>query len=150
LQHIQSTTRLPGETPLVDPIIEYRHAKSTTAFIDGAAVIGGYRYGRTPYGKASDVPIPELEGQYVFGNWSGSGVVKPEGEILVASPPENGDRFWSLKNLRIAGSSAGNLDRFVCGFGRGREGELYVLTVESFRPTGDSRRVSTLVPAEHR
>lgn len=66
--------------PLIDPIIEYRHRLSTTAFIDGSVVVGGYVY-------ESDT-IGHLQNQYVFGNWSGTGVRDPEGEIFVATPPE--------------------------------------------------------------
>lgn len=88
----------------------------------------------------------DLEGNYIFGNWSNSGVIDPDGEIFAASPPENGDGQWSLEELVIAGTDNGKLNRYVLGFGRDQDGELYVLTSESFRPTGDSGEVFMLVP----
>ena len=87
----EDPTRVPEQCPtstpddvrggeeLVDPIIEYPHRQQTTAFIDGSVVIGGYVYG-------SDT-VAELRDTYLFGNWSASGVVNPEGEIFAATRP---------------------------------------------------------------
>ncbi|WP_440770904.1 PQQ-dependent sugar dehydrogenase [Natronorubrum sp. DTA28] len=68
--------------PLLDPIAEYQHARISEAFIDSSVVVGGHRYA----GEA----IPELEGDFVFGNWSSQGVADADGEVLVAVDP-NGD-----------------------------------------------------------
>lgn len=46
----------------------------------------------------------------------------------------------------IAGSDNGKLNRYVYAFGRDRDGELYVLTTESFRPRGNSGAVFKIVP----
>ena len=46
----------------------------------------------------------------------------------------------------IAGSDNGTLNRYVLGFGRGQDGELYVLTSENFRPAGNSGTVFKIVP----
>ncbi len=145
-----------GGEPLLDPIIEYRHRESTTAFIDGSVVIGGYVY--------DNQTVPSLTGSYVFGNWSGEGVIEPEGEIFVASPPGDADLdsavqratndrpndhdLWDVRKLRIAGAPDGRLDRYVLGFGRDDDGELYVLTSGNFRPRGDTGVVYKLVAPE--
>ncbi|ELY41506.1 PQQ-dependent sugar dehydrogenase [Natronorubrum tibetense] len=68
--------------PLLDPIAEYQHTRISEAFIDSSVVVGGHRYA----GEA----IPELEDNFVFGNWSSQGVADADGEVLVAVDP-NGD-----------------------------------------------------------
>jgi len=130
----------PRGEPLRDPEIQYRHPKSTTAFIDGSVVVGGYVYDGEAMG--------DLQGDYVFGNWSGFGVVDPDGEIFVAREPEgdDGDERWTVEELAIAGSDTGKLGRYVMGFGRGQDGELYVLTSRQFKPEGDTGEVFRLVP----
>jgi glucose/arabinose dehydrogenase len=74
----------PDEAPydgqeLIDPIIEYPH------FVDdqtvGISITGGYVY----QGDA----IPELQGTYVFGDWSRS-FTEPDGRLFAARPPEEG------------------------------------------------------------
>ncbi|WP_276254584.1 PQQ-dependent sugar dehydrogenase [Halomontanus rarus] len=72
-----------GGEPLRDPIVEFRHRRLTEAFIDSSVVVGGYVY----EGDA----IGDLEGSYVFGNWSGEGVVDRDGEIFVATEPSAGE-----------------------------------------------------------
>ncbi|OIB56523.1 PQQ-dependent sugar dehydrogenase [Natrialba sp. SSL1] len=69
--------------PLRDPIAEYQHRRVSEAFIDSSVVVGGHRYA----GEA----IPELEGTFVFGNWSSLGVAEADGEVLVATEPEAND-----------------------------------------------------------
>lgn len=128
-----------GGEPLHDPIIEYRHRRSTTAFIDGSVVIGGFFYENTA--------VETIEGTYVFGNWSGDGILQPDGEIFAATPPADGDGLWSIEELRIAGSDNQRLNHYVMAFGRDHEGELYVLTTDNFTPTGETGAVHKLVPA---
>ncbi|ELY98510.1 blue (type 1) copper domain-containing protein [Natrialba chahannaoensis JCM 10990] len=69
--------------PLRDPIAEYQHRRVSDAFIDSSVVVGGHRYA----GEA----IPELEGTFVFGNWSSLGVAEADGEVLVATEPGTAD-----------------------------------------------------------
>ncbi|WP_241431467.1 PQQ-dependent sugar dehydrogenase [Natrialba hulunbeirensis] len=69
--------------PLRDPIAEYQHRRVSEAFIDSSVVVGGHRYA----GEA----IPELEGTFVFGNWSSLGVAEADGEVLVATEPGAAD-----------------------------------------------------------
>ena len=66
-----------GGEPLRDPIVEFRHRRITEAFIDSSVVTGGRLY----EGEA----VPELQGSYVFTNWSAEGIVAADGEILVAT-----------------------------------------------------------------
>jgi len=157
-----------GGEQLLDPIIEYRHRKSTIAFIDGSVVIGGYVY--------QNDALSELTGTYVFGNWSGQGVVEPDGEIFVATPPEGSDSSqtgdegadtndsaenatnastsanggqpseWSMQEAIVAGTEDGQFGRYVYAFGRDADGELYVLSTGTFKPVGETGMVHKIVP----
>jgi len=137
-----------GGEPLLDPIIEFEHRKTTTAVIDGNSVIGGYVYGTLPGGttEAGDAMAP-LEGKYVFGNWSNRGFAEPDGGLFAATEPDDGDGLWSLEELRVAGREGGELGEFVQSFGRGRDGQLYVLTTEEAAVTGDTGKVYRFVGA---
>ena len=118
--------------PLVLPIIEYPHlANQGNNPIAGSSVTGGYVY----RGSA----IPELSGQYVFGDWS-SAFDKPQGQLFVANPAGVG-ALWSIQRLA-------NLDLFLLGFGEDNEGELYVLTTENAGPSGNTGKVQKLVLAK--
>lgn len=145
----EDVSNCPNSTPdevrggeeLVDPIIEYPHRFRTTSFIDGSVVIGGHVY----EGDAID----HLQGRYVLGNWSGRGVVEPDGEIFAATEPDaEGDAGqWSLEELVLEEADDGQLDRYVYAFGRDQDDELYVLTNVEFRPEGSTGEVYKLVPA---
>ncbi len=127
-----------GGESLRDPVIEYSHRHFTTAFIDGSVVIGGYVY----EGDAIDA----LQDTYVFGNWSGEGVVEPQGQIFVASEAEADDgETWPLEELVVEGSEGGGLNRYVYGFGRDADDELYVLTSTNFQPAGGTGEVFRIV-----
>lgn len=125
----------PFGEPLIDPVIEYQNTKQGGDGI-GLVVVGGFVY----RGSA----MPELEGSYVFGDWSAS-FEEPSGTILVASPPD-GDGMWPVTETGISGQDG--LDGFVLGFGQDADGELYVLTSESTGPTGDTGQVRRIVPAD--
>jgi glucose/arabinose dehydrogenase len=102
----------PGSTPddvrggeeLRDPVIEYPHRHFTTAFIDGSVAIGGFVY----EGDA----VEALQGQYVFGNWSGEGVVNPDGQVFVATEA-GGDGGMAAGNETNA--TAGNETNVTAG-----------------------------------
>lgn len=103
----------------------------------GIAVTGGFVYeGDT---------LEELQGTYVFGDWSTS-FEAPDGSLFVATGPD-GDEMWSMEELVIDGAENGRIGRFVLSFGRGRDDELYVLTTENNAPTGSTGIVYKLVPA---
>ncbi len=115
--------------PLKLPIIEYPHlANQGNSPIAGASVTGGYVY----RGSA----IPELSGQYIFGDWS-SAFDKPQGQLFVANPSGAGS-LWSIQRLA-------DLKLFVLGFGEDADGEIYVLTTQNAGPAGHSGKVQKLV-----
>jgi glucose/arabinose dehydrogenase/plastocyanin len=62
--------------PLLDPIVEYPHSYQGQPV--GISVTGGYVY----EGDA----LSEIQGQYVFGDWSRA-FAQPRGRLFVASPP---------------------------------------------------------------
>ncbi|MFC7044938.1 PQQ-dependent sugar dehydrogenase [Halobacteriaceae archaeon GCM10025711] len=158
--------RAPDESPydgqpLEDPIIEYPHTFKGTAV--GLSVTGGHVY----RGSA----LPDLQGRYVFGDWSRS-FVEPRGRLFVATEPGAGEPgtatatettdaatvtetteaaqadegLWSVEELVVAGSPNGELNRFVLAFGRGSDDELYVLTSDTGTVEPGSGFVYRLVP----
>ncbi|USZ71136.1 PQQ-dependent sugar dehydrogenase [Natronosalvus halobius] len=104
-----------GGEPLRDPIVEYPHEGDP---ISGVSVIGGYVY----RGSA----LSELDGRYVFGDFI------PEGQLFVASPPDDADTdvgheangLWPTAALELV--DAEKLTRAL-SFGRDEDGEVYVL-----------------------
>lgn len=122
---------------LIDPIIEYPHISGDEVI--GSAVVGGYYY--------EGDEIPTLRDAYVFGDWTTSRD-KPSSRLFVARPPESGEGLWAMKELEVASSSNGRLNRFVRGFARDRRGELYVLSNTTHVPKGTTGAVHKLVPAE--
>ncbi|HEX7072074.1 MAG TPA: PQQ-dependent sugar dehydrogenase, partial [Rhodothermales bacterium] len=57
--------------PMLDPVLEYRNPDV------GVAVVGGFVYRGTA--------MPELEGQYVFGDW-----IRGTGTLFIATPSDTG------------------------------------------------------------
>jgi hypothetical protein len=124
--------------PLLDPVLEYKningHRKDPEA--RGISITGGYVY----RGKA----LPQLEGKYVFGDWSRNFVV-PDGVLFVASRPGSpAEKGWTLKPLELA--SPQKIGAFVVAFGQDAEGELYVLTNGRNMITGNTGKVYKLAP----
>jgi glucose/arabinose dehydrogenase len=119
------TTGPHGEA-LVMPVIVYGNVGNVE---DGRGIstTGGYVY----RGSA----IPELQGHYVFGDWSQS-FTEPGGKLFVAA--ETADGEWEFVLDR-------QLDHFVLSLGEDADGELYLLTSESNAPQGDTGRVWRLV-----
>ncbi|MEO7725326.1 MAG: PQQ-dependent sugar dehydrogenase, partial [Chthoniobacterales bacterium] len=93
----------PSPDPaLVDPVVEYTHQ-------DGVSVIGGYAY----HGKS----VPALNDMYVFGDYaSGS-----SGRLLYS------DFQGGLIHEFYLAGTVDSFDKFIKGFGRDGEGDLYVL-----------------------
>jgi glucose/arabinose dehydrogenase len=105
--------------PLLDPVLAY---KSFRAFAKdpeatGISVTGGYVY----RGKA----LPELQGKYVFADWSRNWAVA-DGVLLVASP--GAENKWTFQHLQVEGFDKPGIRAYVTAFGEDNEGELYVLT----------------------
>lgn len=126
----QGPERGPLDEPLIDPILDYPNNRGRNEGI-GVVVIGGYVY----RGEA----IPELEGQYVFGDWSRFND-EPRGVLMVAAPAEDGN-VWPFEEVGLIEEGA------IMGFGEGADGELYVLTNGSLGPTGEDGTVWRLVSA---
>lgn len=124
----------PDGQPLVDPIIEFQNANVEGGL--GLTIIGGFIY----RGSA----IPELEGQYVFGQWS-AGFASGDGSLFVAAPTQE-DTLWAFQDLAITTTDSGRLDAFLLSFGQDADGELYVLVTDSLGPAGNTGRVYRLVP----
>jgi glucose/arabinose dehydrogenase len=109
---------LHGE-PFVDPVAVYKNRngfkKDPEAY--GISVTGGFVY----RGKA----FPELQGDYVFGDWGRIWGV-PGGTMLVAHRPKSGKGQWTVEPLQLGTPS--KVAGYIVGFGEDNDGELYVLT----------------------
>ncbi len=75
----QCPTETDDGEPLVDPVIEYPHQHGGQTV--GISVTGGYVY--------EGDGLAEIDGDYVFGDWSAS-FAEPRGRLFVASPPGEG------------------------------------------------------------
>lgn len=119
--------------PLIGPIIDYDGHR-----INRSVVVGGYVY----RGKA----LPQLVGDYVFGDWSSS-FTKGDGVLLMATPAAAGT-LWKTEEIKVVGNPSGRINEFVRSFGQDDDGELYVLTSEASGPKGDTGKVYKIVPAQ--
>jgi glucose/arabinose dehydrogenase len=122
--------------PLIDPVIEYSHNRRGSS-ITGNAVVGGFVY----RGSA----MPELQGTYIFGDWSSS-FIRPKGSILTAAEVAAGT--WQVSEAGIDDGLRRKLNRYVLGFGQDLQGELYILTARRSGPSGDTGEVFKLIPAQ--
>jgi glucose/arabinose dehydrogenase len=108
---------------LIDPIMEYDHTA-------GTAVIGGFVY----HGSL----IPQLDGKYVFGDFSNGPF----------SAPGNGRLFYA--DLTTDQIFEFNMDvplgLWLKGFGEDANGEIYVLASTKLGPSGNTGVVLELVP----
>lgn len=100
---------LPGG--LTDPIAQYDHVDAAGQPAARTAVIGGYVY--------RGHNVRDLRGQYVFGDYAGSGGAGPRGHLFVLG------RNNRVENLAVAGRNP--FDLAVLGFARDDRDELYVL-----------------------
>jgi glucose/arabinose dehydrogenase/cytochrome c5 len=120
----------PEGNPLIDPVIEYVNNNQENGI--GISVTGGYVY------RGSQ--MPELEGNYVFGDWSMS-FQEPSGRLFVSEPQDSG--LWPITELVPQGM---DFNYFVLGFGEDADGELYVTTTQNTGPSGNTGAVFRLVP----
>ena len=119
-----------GGEPLRSPIIEYPHTYEGESV--GVAVVGGYVY------RGSE--LPDFSGTYVFGDW--------QKRLFVARPPDDGGGLWPTEGLVVAGTESGDLGRYLQSFGRGPDGELYVLTSETRELSGNGAVYRIVPPGE--
>jgi glucose/arabinose dehydrogenase len=125
-----ATTGANGEN-LVDPVIEYSHDDI------GIVVVGGYVYRGTT--------LTDLQGDYIFGDFSKTGDGGPDGTLLWAEPAASG--MWSWGELSVDGMPNNRIGAFVRAFGEDANGELYVMTSMNMGPSGTTGQVWKLVPA---
>ena len=115
-----------GQAPLIDPALSYTREYIQSGVL---SVVGGYVYHGTE--------IPQLQGRYVFGNWTTSGGL--HGQLF------HGDlRSGEMKEFLIAPSDE-PLDGYLVAFGEDAEGELYALTTSLAGPKGTTGKVLRLV-----
>ncbi len=107
---------------LIDPVLQYDHD-------EGISIIGGF--------VARGAGIPELEGKYVFGDFS-TGFGSPDGRLFI------GDLDTGLIQELLIGPEGSALDLYVKGFGRDEVGNLYLLASDILGPSGTSGRVFRL------
>ncbi|SDQ67094.1 PQQ-dependent sugar dehydrogenase [Natronobacterium texcoconense] len=140
-----------GGEPLIDPVVEYPQVYEGEPV--GIVIVGGHTY------EADE--IEELEGKYIFGDWTDDqGRMQPRGRVFAAEPEdvpdvseergEFGSRpredLWEMEEVLFDGGEDGNLGHFVRQFGRGQDGEVYVLANQVGIPEGDTGVVFQLVP----
>ena len=131
----------PHGEPLLDPVIEYKNRKSfpddPTAY--GTSITGGYVY------RGDEVP--ELQGDYIFGDWSRTKQQsKPEGIVLRGHRPEKDILSrWETEPLGTSKHPDGILDEHILAFGTDQDDELYILTQKQNRPAKEDGRIYKLV-----
>ena len=115
-----------GQLPLVDPVLAYNRGYIQSGVL---TVVGGYVYRGTA--------IPQLQGRYVFGNWTTTGGLHGQ--------PFHADlRSGEMKQF-LLGPSDEPLDGYLVAFGEDAEGELYALTTSLAGPKGSTGKVLRLV-----
>ncbi|GAA0474619.1 PQQ-dependent sugar dehydrogenase [Halococcus dombrowskii] len=107
-----------GGEQLIDPVIEYPHSADGQGV--GSAAMGGYLYQRDA--------IPELQGDYVFGDFRKSKETEtPTGSLLAATPAED-DGLWDIAELSVENTDSGFVGGYILAMGRDNDDRLYVLT----------------------
>lgn len=122
---------------LIDPIIEYANSRQPGGL--GVVVIGGIVY----RGNS----LPQFNGTYIFGDFSKASS-EGNGSLFVARPPPEGEKMWSVKELRIASNENGRIGAYVHSFGQDDEHEMYVMTSQNLGPTGNTGKVFKIRPFE--
>ena len=125
-------TETPDGNPLRDPVVTYPHVKDGEHF--GYAVIGGF--------VCDDPALPELAGEYVFGDFMGTGA---GGRLFATSEPEGDEELWPMAELSVPDARGPGVGSILLSFAEGPGGELYALTSQMSKGTGT---VSRILPAE--
>lgn len=122
----------------VGPVAVYKNRNGFKKDPDahGISVTGGFVY----RGKA----LPELRGDYVYGDWGRIWGV-PGGTLLVAHRPKSGGASWAVEPLALG--TPAKVASYIVGFGEDNEGELYVLTNGNIGLTPGKGEVWKIVPA---
>jgi glucose/arabinose dehydrogenase len=108
---------------LIDPILEYDHNS-------GSAVVGGFVY----HGSL----LPQLDGDYIFGDFSNSSF----------AGPANGRLFYADLNTGQINefNMTAPLGMWLKGLGEDANGEVFVLASAKLGPTGSTGVVLEIVP----
>jgi glucose/arabinose dehydrogenase len=124
----------PNGWRIHDPVIQYPNLNIAESSIDleplGSAIVGGEVYRGTQ--------LSDLKGAFVFADYSAD-PREPSGQIFQARPSGNIGALWTIEPVV-------QLKARAQGMGVDGDGELYVLTRESFAPAGDTGKVFKLVP----
>jgi glucose/arabinose dehydrogenase len=122
----------------VGPVAVYKNRNGFKKDPDahGISVTGGFVY----RGKA----LPELRGDYVYGDWGRIWGV-PGGTLLVAHRPKSGGASWAVEPLALG--TPAKVASYIVGFGEDNDGELYVLTNGNIGLTPGKGEVWKIVPA---
>lgn len=116
------------------PVIEYPNMQASHPETrlgirgEGTAITGVRRY----RGRA----LPEISGKVVFSDWSAS-FKQPSGQLFVATPGASPGTVWAHERVL-------SVDSRIVGLSEDREGELFVLTNETFGPYGTTGKVFRL------
>jgi glucose/arabinose dehydrogenase len=112
-----------GSQDLVKPIDEYEHAI-------GNSITGGYVYRGQKH--------PELQGKYIFGDWSGR----------IFYLEQNGNK-WQRKDCRFENIQGTDIGMNVNSFGEDEAGEIYVIAQDETGPTSSTGAVYRLTLANN-
>jgi len=110
-----------GARDFASPIVEYLRPGSR-------AVTGGFVY--------RGDRIPELQGQYVFGDFI------PPAPLFTTQRPGDGGRPWPLRELVVDGTDSGRVSDLLISFARDPDGEVYVLSTQGGEGGGRVRRLA--------
>lgn len=124
-QDFDTTPPLDAIGPLTDPVAQYAHPGAGGGVITevGRSVTGGFVY------RGSE--FPELQGKYIFADWSTTFSAPGNGTLLGLEEVAPGD--WVLSILDVEGGNP--IGRFITSFGEDESGELYVLTKTAGAPS---------------
>lgn len=116
------------------PIIEYGNL-NVIKNGKGLSITGGYIY----RGKA----MPQLDGAYVFGDWSKQ-FSSPDGSLMVAHPPKDKGAMWAIEDVEVVNMK---FNSYVLAFAQDEDHELYVLSSENSGPSRGIDKIYKIVPA---
>lgn len=119
------TTPIGAAEVLIDPIAEYTHPGENNGTLEvGRSVTGGFVYRGSQF--------PELQGKYIFGDWSRS--FSP-GTGTLLGLEETAPDVWDLSFVKVDGVALGDpLGFYITAFGEDEQGELYVVGRTSLAP----------------
>jgi len=110
---------LPSD--LVDPIGEYDHD-------EGISITGGYVYRGSALG--------DLQGKYIFGDYSGSNFSSGQGRLLYLDPTTS-----EIAEFQLSPALPG----YLTGFGQDANNELYAVTNDRSSPSGINGELVKLI-----